>query len=333
MNFSDHLFEKKDNGLVCKACRRRCFIAEGKSGFCGQRKNISSKPFYPWKVVSCVALDPIEKKPFYHVLPKSITFSYGGLGCNFCCPYCQNHSISKPSSQYENKISITAEQLVDAAVREKTSILVSTYNEPTISAEWNKEIFSVAMRKIKNLKIGLVSNGYFTEETLSLWGKVDFINIDLKSFNLNTHKKLTGADLNEVIKSIELCVKKGIWIELTTLIIEGVNNSRKEISQAASFIKSLSCEIPWHITAYRPAYLMSLPATRAQSILEAVSLAKQIGLKHVYGGNVTGESLQDTFCPSCLRKVCERKNYIQITNLLQVGTCPYCGYLLKGVWE
>ncbi len=332
MNSPGFLFEEKDGGLLCKACRRRCFIAEGKSGFCGQRKNISSKPVYPRGLISCAALDPIEKKPFYHVLPKSVTFSYGGFGCNFSCLYCQNHCISKPSG-YVEKISITAERLIDSAVSEKTSILVSTYNEPTVSAEWNAEIFSMAVKKIKNLKIGLVSNGYFTEETLSLWDRIDFINIDLKSFNSDTHKKLTGAHLEGVIKSIELCIKKGIWIELTTLIVEGINDSEKEISEAASFIRSLSCEIPWHITAYRPAYLMSLPPTRPAALSRAISIARQAGLRHVYGGNVSGENFGDTFCPSCSRKVCERKNYLEIKNLMSGGKCPYCGYLLKGVWE
>lgn len=326
------LYENKGEDLICKACRRFCFIKKGKSGFCGQRKNINGKLSVPKGFVSSLAFDPIEKKPIYHFMPSRPTLSFGALGCNFTCPYCQNHSISKPGDSCP-VYPFTADKLADTAVKENIKIAVATYNEPAVFAEWAAEIFYVFRKKIKGAKIGAVSNGYFSEDTLKLWGPPDFINIDLKSFDEDTHRKITGAELKEVLSSIELCLSLGVWTEITTLLVKNLNDSSAEIRKAANYIKSLSSEIPWHITAYRPAYLMNIPATDKQDIEKAVFTAREMGLKHVYGGNVIGDSLGDTFCPSCGKRVYLRRGYLEYSNLLNKGKCPFCSYLLKGVWE
>lgn len=287
----------------------------------------------PWGGVSSLAPDPIEKKPLYHFLPGAKTLSFGTLGCNFSCSYCQNYSISVPQ---DNSIwrECSASQLAELAAKENARVMVATYNEPTVSLEWALEIFRKGRQLLPEIRLGFVSNGYLSAEALDLLSGIDFIKIDLKSFDRNKFAELTGASLQGVLDCIKDTVKRGFWTEIVTPLVPGFNDSQKEIEETAAFILSIDPELPWHITAFRPAYRMFNRAAGRQDILRAVTTARSCGLKYVYGGNVSDPELLDTFCPGCGKKILERgalfmkKNY-----LLPGGKCPYCSKIIKGVWE
>ncbi len=326
------LFEKKGDILICLACRRFCHIKENSYGFCKARFNKNGKLMSPYGGISSMGLDPIEKKPLYHFLPGSLTLSFGMRGCNFKCLYCQNHEISFGAEDIPLK-PFTAEQIADIATTEKTSTIVSTYNEPTISIEWGIEVFKEAQKKNPEIKKGIVSNGYFSPQALSLMKELDFIKIDLKSFDHEKFYKLTSANLDGVLESIKLSVSKGFWVEIVTPLVPDFNDSQDEIKSAASFIASIDPEIPWHITAYHPDFLMNNRGAQIQDIDIAVSIAKKVGLKNVYGGNIVNTRLSSTFCPLCGKEVVERGYMGLKKNLLIKGRCPFCKTMVKGVWE
>lgn len=295
------------------------------------RFNKGGKLMAPWGGVSSLGLDPIEKKPLYHFLPGLITLSFGMIGCNFRCLYCQNHEISFDEEGFLKPFS--ASEIADIAIREKTPIIVSTYNEPTISIEWAIEVFNEAQKRNPGIKKGIVSNGYFSPQAISLMEGLDFIKIDLKSFNPERFYKLTSASLDGVLESIKLSVSKGFWVEIVTPLVPDFNDSEYEVKSAASFIASIDPEIPWHITAYHPDFLMDNRRAELKDIDRAISIAKKAGLKNVYAGNIIESGLSSTFCPSCGRMVIERGYMTLRRNLLVNGRCPFCKNLVKGVWE
>ncbi|GAB4029189.1 MAG: AmmeMemoRadiSam system radical SAM enzyme [Elusimicrobiota bacterium] len=287
----------------------------------------------PWEGVSSLAPDPVEKKPLYHFLPGAKTLSFGTLGCNFSCSYCQNYSISVPQ---DNSIwrEFSALELAELAVKENVRVMVATYNEPTVSLEWALEIFKKGRQLLPDMKVGLVSNGYLSIEAIELLSGIDFIKIDLKSFDRNKFAELTGASLQGVLDCIKDTVKRGFWIELVTPLVPGFNDSQKEIEEAAYFILSIDSELPWHITAFRPAYRMRNRAASEQDVRRAVMIARSCGLKYVYGGNVFAPDLLATFCPGCGKKVLEREALLMVKNhLLPGGKCPCCSKTIRGVWE
>lgn len=278
------LYKKTDGKLNCTACNHRCLIQKGKTGFCGVRKNINGKLYLTvhGKIIA-KHIDPIEKKPFHHFLPKTNTYSIGTVGCNFRCGFCQNYDISQSRKILGEKI--TPDQIVKEAIKNKCKSIAYTYNEPTIFIEFVKDTAELA--KNKGLKNILVTNGYETKECLNfIIPYIDAMNIDLKSFSNKFYLKNCQARLSPVLKTIKEAYKKGIWIEITTLLIPDENDSKKEIEKIAKFIASIDKNIPWHISRFFPMYKMKNKSpTEIQKLKEAEKIGKKY-LNHVYLGNI-----------------------------------------------
>lgn len=332
------LFNKVfENKIKCLACNHNCIISIGKTGICRVRKNDSLNLFVPWGYVSSLNIDPIEKKPLYHFMPGSKTLSFGMLGCNFKCLYCQNYEISQNIDD-NFIIEITEEEIIEQAIKNGIKIIVSTYNEPTVTVEWARSIFETAKKKNNNIKTGFVSNGYISDEGLSyIKDYIDFIKVDLKSFDENKFSKVCGANLRFVLRTIENIYKNSIHLELVTLIVPGFNDDIKEIEKMVDFIKSISCEIPWHITRFHPDYkMLNKNPTDIKKIDYFIEFAKKHGLKYVYGGNYN-TCYNSTICPKCDFKIIERK-YMGVTKKDFIvkeknGFCPNCGYRIYGVFS
>jgi len=353
-------FEEQENNLVrCLACRNYCVISEGKYGVCGARKNILGKLVLLTNNKPCSAhLDPIEKKPLYHYLPGTKTMSFGFYGCNFHCDFCQNYDISTCKGQgLENSIkelrTLTAQQAITLAKEAGAKSVAITYNEPAISIEWDKDLFNLAKKgfapkketakkeaKTKKTKEKLgtvfVSNGYSSKESIrALKGKLDAINIDLKSFNENFYRNTCGGSLEKVLECIKDYRKIGVWVELTTLIIPGKNNSFEELDTLTKWIAKVDKEIPWHVLAFHPMHkMLDVPATNELEIRNAIGIGLENGLKYIYGGNIEGNEFSHTYCSKCGEKLIDRTNYVGVKLGLKiskgVGKCIKCGQKVKG---
>lgn len=281
------LYKKEDDKLRCLVCAHKCLISEGKTGICGVRKNIKGKLYLlVYGKVVAKNIDPIEKKPLYNFLPNTYSYSIGTVGCNLRCLWCQNADISQAPKQ--GKIfgqNITPKQIVEQALKTKCQSISYTYNEPAIFIEFTKDTAKLARKKgLKNI---LVSNGYFTKESFEyISNLIDAINIDLKSFSDETYKKYCGGELKPVLETIKRFSKKGIHIELTTLIIPGLNDSTKELEQIAKFIASVDKNIPWHISRFFPMYKMLNKKTTPISTLKKAEKIGKKYLKYVYVGNI-----------------------------------------------
>lgn len=321
-------------GPRCLACAHGCAPAEGKAGLCGVRFNRGGKLRAPWGYVSGAAPDPIEKKPFFHVLPGARTLSFGMYGCNFHCGFCQNWQIAGVKEAAALRPEETSpEALAEAAVALGAKAVISTYNEPLITAEWGAAVFAAA--KKRGLLTGFVSNGYATPEAAAfLRPHMDLWKVDLKSFDADNYRKVCGADLAKVLKGIETIKAYGFWVEAVTLLIPDFNDSNAEIGKMAAFLAGLSPDIPWHLTAFHPDHLMTdRGPTPESTLLRARNIALKKGLRYVYCGNISGVDGQNTVCPSCGREVVVREGFGVKTNLLGgKGLCP-CGHKIPGVWS
>jgi len=333
------LFRRDGAALSCAACAHRCRIEEGQRGICGVRFVRDGKLRAPHGYVSALACDPVEKKPFYHVLPGSGALSFGMLGCNFNCKFCQNCSISqaKDAAVFADALHpASVSDIAAAAAKSGAKLLVSTYNEPLISVEWAVEIFKKAG---KERICAFVSNGYATPEaTKYLKPYVRAYKVDLKCFRDKSYREMTGGRLQPVLDTITLLRKEGIWVELVTLLVPGFNDSSGELKEMAQFIKSVSPDIPWHITAFHPDYkLEDRPATAARDVLAAVELGRAQGLNYVYSGNLGGGH-ENTRCPKCGKSAVERSGYTVkriALKLAQDGAaaCESCGTAIPGLWK
>lgn len=281
------LYKKEKEKVRCLACAHKCLISEGKTGICGVRKNINNKLILLvyGKVIS-MNIDPIEKKPIYRFLPDTYSFSIGTVGCNFKCDWCQNADISQASKQ--GKIfgqEVTPQQIIEEALATNCKSVSYTYTEPIIAIEFYKDIAKLAHKN--NLKNIMVTNGYWSKESFDyLSDLIDAVNIDLKSFNNQIYEKYCGAKLQPVLDTIKRCYKKGIHVEITTLIIPKLNDTDKELEDIAKFIASVDKNIPWHLSRFFPMYKMT---STSQTPIETLEKAKKIGekyLKYVYVGNV-----------------------------------------------
>ncbi len=331
------LYIKDENKKVrCLACAHRCLIFEGKRGICKVRYNKDGKLFVPFGYVSGLQNDPIEKKPFFHFLPGSYALTFGMLGCNFHCPYCQNwitSQVLKDEKAYLYYEKINAEDIVKIALSRGSKSIISSYNEPLITTEWAKEIFKIA--KSHGLKTGYVSNGYVTDEVLEyLDGFIDAYKIDLKSFR-DKNYRILGGTLNNVLDGIKKVYEKKLWLEIVTLLVPGYNDSEEELRDIAKFIKSLSPYIPWHVTAFHPDYKMLEKArTPFKKILRAREIGFEEGLKFVYGGNIGGApEIESTYCPECGKLLVRRDIFWIVENKIKNGKCPFCNTQIPGIWE
>lgn len=323
-----------DNGGQCLACAHQCRIQEGKTGRCGQRQVEHGTLRVPWETVAGLALDPLEKKPLYHFYPGETVLSFGTLGCNFHCPFCQNWETSQVGQDTEasgSARSCSAARIVELAVQNDSRAIASTYNEPLISTEWTAEV--LGQGRDAGLKGCLVTNGFGSPEA---WDRlspvVDAVNIDLKCFREDGYRWL-GGRLAPVLDAVRRWHGEGKWVELTTLVVPGFNDSDEELGQIADFIAGLDVNIPWHVSAYFSTYRMPAEprATPRGRLLAAVARGLQAGLRHVYTGNVGGaDSREDTFCPGCGSVMVSRRGYAIQSNVLERGRCPHCGGLVAG---
>jgi pyruvate formate lyase activating enzyme len=331
------LFETMENDWIrCLACGHRCKLPSGKDGICRVRYNNNGKLFVPDGYVGGVGLDPIEKKPFFHAYPGERALSFGMLGCNFRCPFCQNwvtSQVLRDPDAIAHPEFLTPEQFVESAVRSKARAVTSTYNEPLITVEWAVKIFKLA--KAKNLATSIVSNGNGTPEVieyLAPW--LDLAKIDLKSFRQKEYATFGGV-LKNVLETIKLIYQKGIWLEIVTLVVPQMNDSDEELRDIAEFVASVSPDIPWHVTSFHSDYKMTgRGSTPASTLMKAVAIGKKAGLKFVYTGNLPGETgnLESTFCPACNTLLIERQGYRIIHQWVTNGMCYKCNLKIPGRW-
>ncbi len=342
MTRTGELFTAEAEGAVrCSACAHRCLIRPGRRGICGVRFNQEGSLRVPSGYVAGAQVDPVEKKPFNHFLPGTQVLTFGMLGCNFHCDFCQNWHTSQAlrdpyaARTIEQVSKISAEGLVEAALRSGARALASSYNEPLISAEWAAEVFQKA--KAAGLRTACVSNGYATPEVLRYWQPwLDGYKIDLKSMQAKRYREMGGV-LQHVLDAIRLAKELGLWVEVVTLIIPGFNDSNEELWEAGRFLASVSAEIPWHVTAYHPDYKMEdAPPTPASTLQRAAEIGQEAGLKYVYAGNLPGRvgSLENTYCPHCAHLLIKRSGFRAVeSQVTPDGKCPKCGHAIPGIWN
>jgi pyruvate formate lyase activating enzyme len=334
------LYDKlPDNWVHCYACGHRCKIPPGRPGICKVRFNEGGLLRVPAGYVGALQCDPIEKKPFFHALPGSLALSFGMLGCDFHCGYCQNFVTSQVlrdpvSDAHARPIVMSAERLVQEAERLEAPIVASTYNEPLITSEWAVEVFRRA--KSRGLKCAYISNGNGTPEVLDyLRPWVELYKVDLKSFDDKHYRELGGV-LDNVLTTIGLLHQKGFWLEIVTLVVPGFNDSKGELRAIAEFLVSVSPDIPWHVTAFHQDYKMRhRDNTDVTTLLHAAEIGVKAGLHFVYAGNLPGRvgPYENTYCPRCHALLIERYGYRILQNTLCHGTCPKCQVEIPGVWR
>ena len=325
-----------DNALRCVACGHRCYLPEGKIGICKVRFNREGVLYVPRGYVAALQCDPVEKKPFFHARPGALALSFGMLGCDYHCGYCQNwitsQALRDPTAGVPPRLCSAAE-LVQLAVDHGAEIVASTYNEPLITSEWAVEVFRVA--KARGLTTAYISNGNATPEVLDyLRPWVDLYKVDLKGFSDKQYRKLGGV-LETVKDTIRRLVAMEFWLEVVTLVVPGFNDSDAELAAIARFLASVSVDIPWHVTAFHPDYKMTdRDATTVETLLRAVASANAAGLRFVYTGNIPGRAAQheNTYCPTCRAAVVERVGYRILANRLEGGCCRACGTRIPGRW-
>ena len=319
----------------CHLCAHKCLIHDGQRGICAVRENKGGTLFslVYGKVISA-NIDPIEKKPIFHMHPGSTSLSISTVGCNFRCKHCQNYDIS----QYprERKFEVPGQvmqpaDIVSLAIKQGCESISYTYTEPTIFFEFAYDCARLANEKgIKNV---FVSNGYSgTEATRKIAPYLTADNIDLKGSD-KFYREICGAKLAPVKETIRLMKELGIWVEVTTLIIPGHNDSEEDLTDIARFIHSVDPAMPWHLSRFHPTYkLIDKPVTPVETLRNAKAIGYGAGLKFVYEGNVHGEDGENTYCPSCRNLLIKRLGYRIIENKLRDGKCPQCSTLIEGIW-
>jgi pyruvate formate lyase activating enzyme len=332
------LYEKLDRQRVrCYACGHCCPIPEGQPGVCKVRFNQGGTLYVPWGYVGGVQCDPIEKKPFFHAYPGALAYSFGMLGCDLHCGYCQNWVTSqalRDPDALSNPLRATPEALVKDAIRQGAKVLVSTYNEPLITSEWAVAVFREA--KAAGLITGFVSNGNGTPQVLEyLRPWIDLYKVDLKSFS-DRHYHELGGRIGPILETIRSLHQMGVWLELVTLLIPGFNDSDEELRELTEFIASVSPMIPWHVTAFHKDYRMEDPEnTQPRDLLRAVAIGRAAGLKYIYAGNLPGMvgDEENTRCHHCGETLIQRRSF-HVTNyrMTSDGRCPACKTEIPGRW-
>lgn len=324
-----------DKKVECKLCSHRCKISDGKAGKCRVRKNIGGTLYsLNYDQVCATNVDPIEKKPLFHFQPGSSSFSVAAVGCNFKCIFCQNWQISQVDLEAGRVTgrAVSPEQIVAGAQRNDCRSIAYTYTEPIVFMELCDETGRLA--KEKGLANVFVSNGYMTPEAIdraAAW--LDGINIDLKAFTDDFYRNMCGARLQPVLDAITYMARQtNIWVEITTLVVPGQNDSEEELKQIAAFIaNSAGPDVPWHISRFFPQYeYTDSEPTPVATLQRAYEIGKQAGLRYVYLGNLQGSGAENTACPDCGEVVIERTGYIVRSNALRDGKCPTCGTKIAG---
>jgi pyruvate formate lyase activating enzyme len=323
-----------DGRLRCYACGHCCPLPEGAVGVCKVRFNEGGTLRVPWGYVGGVQCDPIEKKPFFHAYPGALAYSFGMLGCDLHCAYCQNWVTSqalRDAAAVAPPLEASPEALVADALRQQARVLVSTYNEPLITSEWAVAIFKEA--RAAGLVTGFVSNGNGTPQVLEyLRPWIDVYKVDLKSFD-DRHYRQLGGRLQPILDTIQRLHALGVWLEIVTLLIPGFNDSPDELSRLTSFLAGVSPDIPWHVTAFHADYKMGdTPNTTAEMLLGAAEIGRRNGLRFVYAGNLPGSvgDLEDTRC-ACGETLVARYGYhIRDYRVTAEGRCPSCSRVVPG---
>jgi len=328
-------YYKKEKGkerIICLLCQHYCKLKEGQVGICAVNKNIDGalkNLVYGYPIA--LNVDPIEKKPLYHMLAGSKALSFGTVGCNFKCPFCQNWDISQ-ETKVNTEIEVSPEKMVALALEHGAESIAYTYNEPTIFYPYAKDIGIIT--KEKGLKNIFVSNGFESAEMvedMASW--VDAVNVDLKSWDDAYYKKVLKGGLEAVKETLRKMVAVGIWVEVTTLLIEGENDSDKDLAEMAEFIANeLGTHVPWHLSAFHPSYkMLDHDTTGLDTLKRANEIGKKAGLHYVYMGNVPVHG--DTYCPECDTLLIDRTGYTVTVNKLKDGHCPKCDKIIEGVWS
>ena len=333
------LYHRLDDGWVhCYACGHNCKIPRGAVGVCKVRFNDDGRLMVPWGYAGGVQCDPIEKKPFFHVHPGALAYSFGMLGCDLHCAYCQNWVTSqalRDPAAVSPPMPAAADEMVRDAVRLGAKVIVSTYNEPLITSEWAVEIFKEA--KAAGLVTGFVSNGNGTPQVLEyLRPWIDLYKVDLKSFD-DRHYRQLGGRIEPILDTIRRLHAMEVWVEIVTLLISGFNDSPDELTRLTEFIASVSPDIPWHVTAFHADYKMDdTPNTTAGMLQQAAEIGRRAGLHFVYAGNAPGSvgNLEDTRCSSCNETLVARSGYrIRDYRITPNGCCPSCGTAVPGRFD
>jgi pyruvate formate lyase activating enzyme len=331
------LYTRHESYVQCDLCSHHCKIAEGKRGICRVRENRGGELFtLVYGRIVAENIDPIEKKPLFHVLPGSRSYSISTRGCNFRCLHCQNASISQVSNEDDpGKLCAerTPQQVVAAAQSSGCRTISYTYVEPTVFFEFAYDCCTLAAEQ--NIGNVFVSNGYMSEKATRLLAPVlTAINIDIKSFSDTFYTKVCRAHLQPVLDTVKLMYELGVWVEVTTLLIPGNNDSTEELRDIATFIAGIDTSIPWHVTAFYPTYKMLEPIPTPIPTLErARDIGLAAGLKYVYEGNISGSGGENTSCPECGAEVVERRGFNIMRNNIVQGCCPHCSAAIQGVWK
>jgi pyruvate formate lyase activating enzyme len=330
------LYEKLDDKRVhCNLCAHRCTIKPDRRGICGVREN-KDGILYSLVYGTLIAenIDPIEKKPFFHVYPGSLSYSIATVGCNFSCEFCQNHEISQMprSTLMITGKDILPKEIVARAKKSGSKTIAYTYTEPTIYFELAYDTAKIAQEN--GLKNVFVTNGFMTPEAIdTIAPYLAAANVDLKSFRDDFYKKQCGAKLQPVLNSLKKMKERRIWVEITTLLIPSLNDSDEELKDIAQFIAGLGKETPWHISRFHPQFKMhNLPVTSVASLHRATEIGKQSGLKYVYSGNVPGDEDESTYCFNCQKLLIERYGFKIISVNLAGNKCSDCGTVLEGIF-
>jgi pyruvate formate lyase activating enzyme len=329
------LYEPAEEGKVlCRLCAHRCLIAESKFGVCSVRQNQGGKLMtLVYAEVIAVHIDPIEKKPLFHFLPGTTSFSMATAGCNFRCGFCQNWQISQAGKKKGalGGEALSPEDAVGLAKARGCRSISYTYTEPTIFFEYAGDTARLA--RAHGLSNVFVTNGYMTAEALeAARGWLDAANVDLKSFREETYHRVCGGHLQPVLDSIVLMKELGMWVEVTTLVVPGMNDGDDELAEIAGFLAGVDADLPWHVSRFHPDYRYTdAPATPLATLERALELGKKAGLRYIYLGNVAGQ-FEDTACPQCGQALIRRKGFSVSENKIRNSSCPQCGSGIAGIW-
>lgn len=335
------LYKKILGGVKCQACMWQCKMRPGQSGVCGMRQNIDNKLYsLTYGRATAVNVDPMEKKPLYHFLPGRKVFSIGSVGCNFSCQFCQNFDISQTGIIKKTTVeieklteSISPEEVLSYCINHHLPSVAFTYNEPAIWSEYAVDVMKLL--KPHHIKGIFVSNGYFTDEAIKFIDPyIDAFNIDLKGFSDKFYYQICGARLNPVLQNIKKIWQLGKWLEITTLLVPGENDSEDELKAMADFIVGISADIPWHISSFYPAYqMMGRAPTPTKTMIKAYEIGKNAGLKYVYLGNINHPDYGLTHCPACTKLLISRNGYEVLDFHIQDNSCSKCGEIIPGIWQ